>query len=330
MALIQRRIDIAIRLAAGPGTNQPAQFANTTSDTITLTNHRTSVRVQNSGGLAGSSANISVWGMRPSLMNELSTLGLVVAQVPNNILTVTAGDERSGMSTVFTGTIMQAYADYNSAPDVPFKFECLAGAAENAIPFPASSFPGATKVADILSAIAQRAGWGFENSGVPPVQTVLQRPYYAGTSLNQVQRICAAARINFQLMAGVNRSVDQPGNILAIWPLYGSRSTPAGIPLIGPRGITGAGQMIGYPSYTQQGIVVRTLFDPRLIMGGQFKLISSLPSETRAGIGNKSGIWNILKLDLALEALKPKGAWESICQGYNPQFPRVIPQETGS
>jgi hypothetical protein len=311
-SFVQRKIEIAVKLAQRTGGNQPATFAGTGSDTVTLRDHRCSVRISNSGGQAGSRASISVWGMTPSLMNQLSTLGMVIQQVPQNTLTVAAGDDASGMSTRFVGTITDAYGDYNAAPDVPFIFECLAGAAENVIPFPASSYPGAADVATILSAIAQRAGWGFENSGV---NVVLSRPYLAGSALDQVRRVAEAARINAQLVVGAGQSSAGPGNVLAIWPRYGTRSA-LGVPLLAPKP---NGQMISYPSYTQQGIMVKNLFDPRLAMGGQFRLETSLPQTS------KSGIWNIFKLDEALDALLPKGHWMSTVYGYNPQFPAPIP-----
>ncbi len=312
MAFIKREIAVAVKLAQRTGANQPGVFAGTSSDTVTLKDHRASVRVSNSGGQAGSRAQVTIWGMAPSLMNQLSTLGMVIQQVPQNILTVTVGDAQSGMSTVFVGTITDAYGDYNQAPDVPFIFECLSGAAENAIPFPASSYTGAADVATILSAIAERAGWGFENSGV---SVQLSRPYLAGSAMEQVQKVAEAARINAQLVVGAGQGAGGPGNVLAIWPRYGARQA-LGVPLLAPKP---NGQMVGYPSYTQQGIMVKNLFDPRLAMGGQFKLETSLPQTS------KSGIWNIFKLDLALDSLLPKGQWMSTVYGYNPNFPAPIP-----
>lgn len=300
--LVERVIDVAVKLSAAVGSNQPNNFAESGGDQVTLSGHRVSARIQNSGSAAGSHATISVWGMSQSLMDQLSTLGMVIQMVPRNTITVTAGDRTGGMSTVFIGTILDAYGDYNSAPDVPFRFECLAGAAEQAIPYPVSSFTGATDVATVMSAIASKMNWGFENNGV---SVKLASPYFSGSAMQQVRTIAEHARIN---AAVVN-------NVLAIWPRYGNRK--GGTPLVAP---PPTGQMIGYPSYTQQGIMLKNIFDPRIIMGGQIQLQSSL---TKA-----SGLWNVLKLDHALDALMPKGQWMSTIYAYNPRFPAPIPPQT--
>jgi hypothetical protein len=303
--LARKIIRVAIQLASNQ-TNQPQNFAESGTNTVTLDGHRASVRVQNSGAAAGSAAQVAVWGMTPSLMDQLSTLGMVVQMIPRNTITITAGEETqdgsNNTSTVFVGTILQAYGDFNNAPDVPFRLECLAGAAEQAIPFPASSYTGGTDVSTILSAIASKMGWGFENNGV---NVQLANPYLSGSAIDQVRSVAEHAHINASLI----------NNVLCIWPRFGSRKA-SGIPLIAP---APAGQMIGYPTYTQQGILVRTIFDPRIAFGGQIQVQSSLKKA--------SGTWNVFKLDLKLDSLLPKGLWEQEIYAYNPNFPSPIPPQ---
>lgn len=310
MALIERKIQIAIKLAQGTGANQPSSFAGTNSNTITLSNHRASVRVQNSGGLAGSGAQVDVWGMTPSLMNQLSTLGMVLQLVPGNKITVTAGDDLAGMATVFTGTTRHVTPNYNDAPDVSVEFECFAGAAEAAAPYPASSFTGATDVATILSGIANKMGWGFENSGV---SITLPTPYFSGSAWEQVQRVREQANIRAELINGV----------LAIWPMYGNRPPQGVIPLISKT--TG---MIGYPSFTADGIMVKTLFDPRVFPGGQIKVESAaFTAQNLARVNNLQSLWNVLSIDLDLAAQMPNGPWMSAIRALNPGSPIPIPQQ---
>jgi len=304
VALGPNLLTATIKLAANQ-TNQPQTFSGTNSDTVTLGGHRASLRVQNSGGAAGSTAQLAIWGMSQQLQDQLSTLGMVIKQIPANTLTVAAGSDPNNLTTVFIGTIWQAYPDYSNMPDVPFRFECFAGAFELAAPFPVSSYTGATSVATVLSTIANKMGWGFENNGV---SVTLTNPYFPGSAMQQVQAIREHAHINAQLI----------NNVLAIWPKYGNRKG-SGTPLIAPP--SDGGNMIGYPSYTQQGIAIRTIFDPSIIMGGQIQVKSSLQ--------RASGTWNVLKLDLALDSLMPGGKWEQHIQAYNPKFPPVLPSQGG-
>lgn len=311
MTFVQRRLEFTIKLAQS-GTDKPHTFPDGT-DTVRLRLHRATVRIQNSGGAAGSSAQVSIWGMTPSLMNSLSTLGMVVSQIPRDVITISAGDSQEGMSIIFVGTIMQAYGEYNTAPDVPFRFECLSGGAELAILYESTSYPGATSVAKILQTIAEKNGWQFENNGV---DATIASPVLKGSALDQVRGVADAARINFYLI----------NNTLIIVPRNKPRQgTP--VPLIAP---APDGQMIGYPAYTQQGILVRTVFDKRLAMGGLFKLKTSLAQSKTSPvgvIGNKDGTWLVQKLDLALDEQVPKGQWMSVVHAFNPQFPAPLPQQ---
>jgi hypothetical protein len=306
-SFVKRRVEIAVKLAPRTGTNQPTTFVESGTDTVTLAGFRTSVKVQNSGSAAGSQASVSIWGMSPSLMNQLSTLGMVVSIIPRNTMTIAAGDEGGSMTTVFVGTIRDAYGDYAGAPQVPFRFECYSGAAEQVIPFPASSYDGTTDVATMLSAIARRIGWGFENNSV---NVKLVSPYLSGSAMQQVETICDQARISYALL----------NNVLCIWPRNGERSNPGGIPLISKT--TG---MIGYPSFTQQGIMVRTLFNPSVTFGSLVKVQSDLfTTEALQRIRSDESVWKVTKLDHALDALVPKGEWGSTILAYNPRYQRPI------
>lgn len=328
MALVQRQLEIAIKLATNTQTNQPQTFSESGLNTLTLKGHRASLRIANSGASAGYLANLDIWGLTPSLINQLATLGMISRAIPNNIITITAGDSVAGMSTVYVGNILTAAADFSAMPDVPLRMELQSGAADAVIPFPASSFTGGTDVAVVLSKIATQAGWGFENNGV---SAILSSPYFYGSAVQQANKAIEAAipRIRAAWIAGAGRSTDEDkkGVILAIWPYYGSRQN-TGLPLIGPDPI---GQMIGYPTWDATGVVVRTLFDPRLTMGGQFQLKTSDPSIAQPTVNSKlklpvDGVWNIWKLDLALDTLVPRGKWESIVYGNNPFTATPVPQ----
>lgn len=307
MALVQRRIELSVALAPNTGTNQPNTFAGTGSNTVTLKGLRTSVKVYNSGAASGCRADIKIFGLSRSLMNQMSTLGLVFNIVPLNTLTVTAGDDQAGMSTVFSGTIYQAYADYSSQPDVPFHFVCKSGVGSNVAPAAPSSFTGSTSVVTIMQGLARQMNLGFQNSGV---SANLSSPYFSGTAQLQAQKCADAAGIYWGVI----------GTSLEIWPKGGNRSTPS-VPTISV-----ATGMIGYPSITQQGIIVKTIFNPQISRGSLVKVESSVLSGIASAQPNVNlpTQWAINKLDLSLDAQVPKGDWMSIVYAYNPGYAKTI------
>jgi hypothetical protein len=309
----KRILEVSVKMAANPQTNQPGTFNESGTNTATFSGLRTVARIENSGGFSGSKASIDVYGISPSLMNQMATLGMVYNIVEKNTLTLQAGDDQAGVATVFSGTIVAAYADLNSAPDVPFHFECNAGVGNLVAPSPATSYAGATSVETIMTAIARQMGVTFENSGV---NVSLRNPYYAGTYLQQMQAVAQDANINAQLING---------QTLAIWPKGGSRNTPT------PTTISAQTGMVGYPSFTQNGIMLKTLFKPEITFGSLIKVesivIDAAQQSKSAPVSTvlpANGVWAITKLDHNLDSDVPRGQWLSMIQAYNPKYPRPI------
>lgn len=295
--LPERALQFSVQLATNTQTNQPNTFAESGTSNATISGKRASVRIQNSGAPSSSAAQVMIWGLSDSLMNQLSTLGMRLNLVPRNTLTIQAGDSSgSNFSTVFAGTITNAYADVNAAPDVPFIMECQAGLADATSNAQPTSYPQSTDIATIMSSFARQMNVGFENNGV---SVVLPPSYFRGTVQQQIRKAAEAANINAEVVNG---------NVLAIWPKYGSRNTTT-IPTIAA---PPDGQMIGYPSFTQQGIKVDNLFDPRIAFGGQV----TIKTITQA-LAKANGTWTVYKLDLALDCMLPKGEWRSTLYCYN-------------
>ena len=320
MSFTQRIISVTVQLAPNTQTNQPNTFAESGTDTVTLTGSRTSVRIENSGAPADGRAQVKIWGMTPSLMNQLATLGLVFNLVPKNTLTIQAGTMSAAgipnLATVFTGTIWAAYGDYQAQPNVPFIFECLAGAADAVISTPPSSFPGAADVATMMSGFARQMNLGFENNGIT---ASLSNAYFSGPAKVQAKKCAEAAGIYWGIFNG---------NLLSIWPKGGNRQTP-NIPVIAP---PPEGTMIGYPAFTQQGVIVKDLFNPLISFGSLVQVKSSLlsaiasaqPTSPVGGGATFPTQWAVNKLDLALDSLLPKGQWMSSIWAYNPNYAKAI------
>jgi hypothetical protein len=316
----QKLITVTVQLANNPGTNQPNTFAEGSvpgqaagSNTVTLSNSRTSVRIRNSGTFL-QTATVKVWGLTPSLMNQLSTLGIVYNIVAKNLITINAGDNINGMPAAFSGTIMNAYADYRMMPDVPFVFECNGLLAGGIASVPAASFSGATDVATIMAGLARQAGLGFQNSGV---SVQLSNPYFPGSINQQIDACARHAGISYGI---VNATLN-------IWPKGGSQAAGLSVPIISP-----ATGMISSPQLTQQGIVVDTLFNALIAYGGPVQVQSDVLSGVLSAqsVANSTfktpanGVWAVYKLDHALDSLVRNGLWQSAVYAYNPNYPKPV------
>jgi hypothetical protein len=310
-SFVQRLIECTVTLTPDQKTGQPNKFTGTDSDTITLSGFRTSARIENSGGV-NNTATVSIYGMAPSLMNQLSTLGMIFNMVQKNNMTISAGDEQSGMSPVFSGTIANAFGDYNSAPNVPMRFECSTGLISGILPVPVSSFPQTTDVATIIAGMAAQDKKGFENNGV----TVQLPPsYFHGTIREQIKDVAKHAHINVDLLHGSGGQ-----EVWAIWPMGGSRTSLLGkgqnVPLVSKE--TG---MIGSPSFGPNGFaIVKNLFNPQIAFGGVVHITSTaIPQANRD--------WVVNRMSMAFDSLVPKGRWDQTLVCYPKGFPAPVPPQ---
>jgi hypothetical protein len=278
---------------------------------VNISGARASARIKLAGSVTDASAEIHIFGLDQSLMNQLTTLGIVGNKLARNSVIVSAGSNPipsasavaanlaapfSGLPVVFGGTINFAYGDYNRMPDVPLVISAQTGLIDNILSAQPSSYSGKTSVATVIQALAGKVynpqtgqqGVTFENNGVS--SAVLSNPYFPGTILQQIRRAADQASINAQLVDG--------GTTLAIWPLGLSRTTQSSVPLISPS--TG---MIGYPVIQPAGwLAVKSLYNPNVLQGGQVQLQSSIPQA--------NGTWTVYQLDYALDTLTPHGKWE--------------------
>lgn len=294
----QKLIEVKITLspiAAVAG--QATTFPETNSNTITLSGYRTKVRIQQAGGVMGANADVSIYGLPPSLMNSLLQAGPQFNLLQGNSILVSAGTAESGMTAVFGGTIYYSHGLYSNQPDVPLRLICIPGGIWQVAKVPPISYAGPTSVATMLNACAQTAGVQFENNGV---SAQLSNPYYGGNLYDQIQRIADDAHVNAQFVDANTK--------LACWPIGGSRTSITSIPLISPT--TG---MIGYPDFQSNSyVVVKHLFNPQVKFGAQIQVKSSILQGP-----NSSGPWTVWQLNLALDSLVPKGEWSGSAWCYN-------------
>lgn len=297
MALVKRKLRATVTLASSPQGGQQTFQGTGGANTVTIENLRMSARLSHAGGPSDGMMGLTVYGLKLSTMNQLSTLGMQINLIPKNAIVLEAGEDDgnggiANASTVFVGYILAAYGDFNAMPNVAFHITAQCGLPLSVIPAQASSYKGSVDVATIMSSLATQMGLKFENSGV---QTKLSNQYLSGSYRTQAQSCAVAAGISWTIEKG----------ILAIWPKNGSRNGQ--IPLVSKS--TG---MKGSPTYTAYGIAIETLYNPSIGFGGKIKVESFLPAAC--------GEWAVYSLDHALDCELPDGAWFSTVLAYNPKF----------
>jgi hypothetical protein len=271
----KRKIDVTINL--GNGT-----FGEDKGEDVTLSGHRTSVSLVLAGGAYQSSAQMRIFGLPMAMINQLTRVGTIESQVRVNKLQIAAGDEDGVMSVVHQGTIRMAYADFNSAPEVAFEVISQAGYLEAIRPVGARSYLGPTDAATVMKDIADSIGASFVSNNV---SVILQYPYFPGTAWTQIEACARAANLDFSFDRGV----------LSIWKRGASQITN-NVARIAPD--TG---MVGYPTYSGNGIAVRTLFNPDIARGNVVQVVTDLTPA--------AGKWSVTSTAHTLESETPNGAW---------------------
>lgn len=89
MTYARRTIDLKFQLGQGA-------FGESGFDTVELAGLRVSASIQRIGGVSYSTASIRAYGVPLSVMNDLSTLGMLYPDVRRNLVTITAGDSATG------------------------------------------------------------------------------------------------------------------------------------------------------------------------------------------------------------------------------------------
>lgn len=298
---VARQIDVSITLGEG-------SFGQTAGNQVKLSGLRVVASIAKRGMPSMDAASLRIYGLHPSLMNQLSTVGVLpTMDRQNNTVTIEAGDAIAGMTTVFTGDLYRAYQVLDEA-DTFFELECWTGMAAAMQPVQPTTYAVPFDVAGAMATLANRLNLSFENNGV---QVTLQPSYLIGTYYDQVRALVRAAHIE----AIIDSAATPP--VLAIWPRNSTRGGAR--PLI-----QAASGLVGYPRFEQFGISFRTIFNPSIRFGGTVQMNTSLfppatagatssPAEIRAAGPN--GVWYIASLTLSLSSQEPNGPWFCDCAG---------------
>lgn len=277
MTFSRKRIDVTLSLGTG-------QFGESGANTVTLSGLRVKALIQGVPAPAMPHAQVRIFGLTSDMLNQLTAVGLVNAAVRwNNTMLLAAGDDETGLTTIFNGGIDESWEDFAGIPDSALEISSMSGLAASLKPVGAISFQGQADVATIMSGLAKTMGLAFEPNGV---QVQLANPYFPGTALAQA-RACARA-------ADIYMTIDR--GTLAIWPKTGNRAVQGDVPLISPD--TG---LIGYPRVASNGISLNTLFNPHVMQGAFIQVQSSRQTAC--------GKWLVSSVTHVLESETPNGPW---------------------
>lgn len=275
--ITQRNIDVTIKLGAG-------EFGEKLGDTMTLSGYRVQAQIEfQSNGMMGQAA-VKVFGLPINTLNRLTMIGPEAMKVLAQSSVEIVAHDTHGAHMPYQGTIWQAWANMREAPNTALEVVSLRGMVANLKPVPASSYVGSVQVADIMADFAKEAGWTFENNGV---DVTLSNPYFPGTTLAKIRKCADAAGVNFAVLNGLT---------LAIWPGYGSRTSQPPI-IVSPQS-----GLVGYPSFSQNMVNARCLFNPAIEMGARVTIQGS-----QLTAANRT--WTVNYATHTLESQTPNGAW---------------------
>jgi hypothetical protein len=283
MSFVHRQISCTIKIGQG-------SFGDGGFDVVKLSGPlRASAQVEITGGPAMAHLDLAVYGLSPSLMNQVATIGPVrsIAGQRNNEVVVEAGDTSGGLGVVYNGTITEAALDFSGMPNCSLRIHGGAGTMLAMRPVPPTSYNGLVDVATIFASLAKQAQVTFQNNGVT---AQLIDPYYPGTVWDQMERCAQAANIDW-----IFDEKTVPNSVV-IWPKNGDRG--GSVPVISAE--TG---MIGYPCFVLQGIECMCLYNPSISVGQTVQINSTLKGAT--------GRWTIKRINHHLESETPGGQWSS-------------------
>ena len=259
-------------------------------NTVIIEGLPVSVTVTKQGGEAKNKASVTVDNLKLETATQLTTLAFKRLETYNNVIQIDAGSQGAELSTIFIGEITSA-VPVMSDSKLSLKIEALAGYYPALIPSTPTSVQENTTVEKLMKQFADEAGYSFENKGIT---ASIANSVFVGSPVEKAKTLARQADVD--LLIDDNKFTIQPFEA----PKDGQ------IPLLSK----GTG-LIGYPSFSNEGINCKSVFNDKLKVGSYFKLESVLP--------HASGEWQITKVEHRLEAYTPNsGTWESDVTGVLP------------
>lgn len=298
MSFIKRYLKYVINLGSGALnlSNTSETFDNGTSS-LTVQGLRSTASIQAvQGGLSPFVGRglFQLFGMNPSNMAQLSTLGMDISRINKNAMQVFAYNEGSEGSAVqvFAGTISNARLNYNAMPDVLLELDCYGGGAQQTQAITGTSVPESGDIAAMLQVICAACD--------PPV-TLVNKGVHAqlvnhavgGSAFDQIDNICSAVPgVAYKFEGGALKIWNADQNIDGV-------SVDTG-PDLG---------MVGYPEYSMMGFDITTQFNPEIQVGRMLNIKASQAANAMPVPGIPSSGLFIRMVEHELSSEMPGGPW---------------------
>lgn len=316
--LKRRSLDVNFTIKTGG-------FGPDGADSLTLTGHRVRAHITNAGMAAGSSLSLRVSGMSLSKMNRLSIIRARQTWQNANMITLYGSGDDGAMTAIFSGYITAAFVDFTGAPDVAFQVEANNLSLSAAKSMPVISFGTPVEFETVASLICESQGWALKNHGV---KATFPNYYGYGDARSALEKLCLSVKAIFHF-----DFVNQNTQILHVWPKdynYTADDIGSDMPYISK-----SSGLIGYPAYSDAGVLFQCLFNPYIRYFSPVKLKSDYApagwannqnGQLPQGASPASSTWLPYVIEHTLESEIPDGQWQTFVgavRGDNPLKYRV-------
>lgn len=287
-SFIQRRLQVRLTLAK-------ESFGS--GNTVVIDNHAMRVSVEKLGPPDFAKASVEIFGMNLDDIEQLTSLSFHPFKLTRNYINIFAGDDESGLSQIFAGSITAANGDLSGCPEHKLKIDAEVGFWGRVTAQGPNVINGTQAAASFIETQATKAGMTFSNEGV---SDALKNCVFSGSPVEQARQ--AAKQIGADLL------IDDDEMILL--PRQGNRKGNAVL-------LNKDSGLLGYPAITSNGIECKSIFNPAFRFAGLFVLESIVPKA--------SGTWRVIKLTHKLSANDPSdGSWESSITGFYPALSGAV------
>ena len=253
--------------------------------TIVYEGVETHVSIEKPGEPDQNKATVELYNLTMDAMRDMTTLAFKPLQTKKNLLVIFAGDETEGMSMCFAGEIDTAYADFSGAPTIKMHIEAAAGSYPSLKASPPIAVKGSQSAASLIEQFAKESGYTFKNNGVT---ASVKNAVLNGSPVQKMRTVAG--------MVGCELLIDD--NVVKIQPYDKGLDEGNAVLMSKDAG------MLGYPTFTSEGIKLRCLYNPDLQLGGMVEVDTVVPGA--------KGAWKITKLSHSLVANSPSpGDWFS-------------------